>query len=931
MKSQQMHSQLFESNSVSNGFFSSLKLIFILVLFFIGALLAIHAVSADTIEVVSYNPNQFVLEAQSQQQTGLTDEFVVISQGSMQVVQPDLISTPQGASSTRAFSVFMSEDTLAFESCLTYREELVLRNDASVASTYSISFAPSRIRGWAFTPTSSVTLAAGESRVVEVYTSVPCRTSMTGLYSILIANEDFSHTYTRDVQVVDRVNVDMVVANANLTTCTATDARTQVHLTNTGSYVENYTLRVSNYAQFITLPFAQVELAPGQSIVGNITFNSNAFGVYEYDLLVDAQNSGQVASLPLSVDVDACADFDVTTSAVSEHTYCVKEPTYVPITITNNAEFAQDFVLRLSAPNFVSIDLESVSSDARFSALPNRFWRLPTYELTLNASEDITLFVRSHAPRVRNDSISVAVESVYTGEVQTVAFGLHSVDCYALGYSELDRTACDIDTEFPIYLVNEGDLAQNVSLSVYANSDVDLRSVDDGQGTLENFALLPGQQKDLRLISNQTTGRVFGTIVAHTRGTSIETVVPFSITYLSPQECYGVTIDRTRFTLQLNVSQAIESDDNFVDSDVTGDSENVYSTDARVLETIVVSVTNTGMHESDFTFLLSDSVNWARLQHSQALLAPGETVTVSIDILDVADLPIDVKTRLNLFVNSNYYEQVIPLSITINPSYTLVKYILYGVAVLLIIAILVLMIIFALPALLIILAVLLVIGLLILGFVLIAPYVALDDSGLGSDDVYVDNLSFEQYIEYLGTQTNLSYGERYELALERDAEKTAAREREQRERDAELVKKANLAEVRSFLDSRDDELVLFIEVDGEERIEMSRIFSDPDGDNLTYSIDRYADNIEVYIENEVLVIIPSSEFIGYDFILISAYDLESSTQSPPIYVVVTTSEMIAHYQSKTLTQTVFILSIVLFLILVIFLILDVLSVPKNQK
>lgn len=233
---------------------------------------------------------------------------------------------------------------------------------------------------WSALVPETLVLDSGEAGRVENLITAPCSAEgRYGLETVIETQEGLKKVITQDISVAECDNLKINVYGSLAEGCPCSPLRYDFRLRNTGSFTESYYIGVSGeMREYASLTHNPVILTPGgeQEVTLFINMPCGTHGNFEFELEVWAKNNNLFKTEKLMVAINPCYDYTFLTGELvkpavggdgedeagfSEYagTYqvCEKgEEQQIPIRITNNAEIRNSYLLELEAEEWAMLE-----------------------------------------------------------------------------------------------------------------------------------------------------------------------------------------------------------------------------------------------------------------------------------------------------------------------------------------------------------------------------------------------------------------------------------------------------------------------------------------------------------------------------------------------------------------------------------------------
>ena len=469
------------------------------------------------------------------------------------------------------------------------------------------------------------------------------------LVNIVSAQEDFSATSLPSVEL-----------------CPCSNQAYTVTVENTGSDASSYTLAAGgDSAEWITFNPDRFVLDPGQSGSFFVFVNSvcNIEGSSDLEIFITTGN-GLTKVVEQTLVFSQCYDYSLQQGRVVDfvednvdylqhdgaYNLCVNEQSSIPILITNNEEYENQYRLLLDAPEWVALNVNNVNLGAEQSGI----FLISSDTTDIEGNFDFKLTVISAL-----------------GEVQRKnSFEVNVGECYALEVNlekEEDVVCGGEEISYDVEIKNLGTLGYDVNLEVDGPAWASLES-----GTLH----IDSDEEENVVLNVDPSSELSGSFVL---------------------TVHAVPDDRTefRFSDSINV-EIVENLACFQASINTKSSvTNLYEEDF-----FFVRVTNEGIKETTYSVSL-EGPSWVEVSPESLKLNPGQTGNLNLNIDPAEDIVADTyEIKILLETGDALYSKNVDIKLkkeselikTLKSTFKFYQYYIY-----LLIALVVLIIIFIKP------------------------------------------------------------------------------------------------------------------------------------------------------------------------------------------------------------------------------------------
>ena len=356
-----------------------------------------------------------------------------------------------------------------------------VNNAGNFQDSYTVTLSSDAAR-WAVSAPSGFSLKSGEFETVYVYVT-PSRSALPGDYELKITVSSVSSvdSATALVTVKDCHSASFTSASTDAEVCSATSAKYNLELANTGKYTENFVLSLSGTAaRWSVLSEELVRLAAGETSVIAVTATPPADQTGDFSLTVTAasQNSNAVAAQKLAIKSDACYGFSADAD-VNYVSFCENSEAKIPLAVENSGTIDNVYNIRVSGPSWATVEDTSIAipgGEARFTNVV----LFPSFGVS--GDFPVTLSVKGEkGSDTATQEIIANVKSCYAADIK-------------LSVSE-DVACPNNDLAYTVSLANPGEFDSRFAISTggagFASTDSDFVDLPAGQSAEFNLLLEP--------------------------------------------------------------------------------------------------------------------------------------------------------------------------------------------------------------------------------------------------------------------------------------------------------------------------------------------------------------------------------------------------------------------------------------------------------
>lgn len=258
------------------------------------------------------------------------------------------------------FSIEVQRQQISACSCGLTAVSYTIRNTGSVTSTYQLSKSGSAAP-YSTISESFFVLEPGASKEIINYINLPC-SAIGELNEIIKVTTTFGLSKEFEQKIIANrcSNFEITPLNALQSSCPCSPVEYEINIKNTGSYDEIFDINVSKYAEYATLSESSIFLRPNENKNVVIYYNlpCEIYGEKELSVEIVAERAQYLAKVPLKLNIRNCYDYSITSN--SQFSLCEGSALATPITIENNADFFNTFILKTSG-KYAKIENNSIT------------------------------------------------------------------------------------------------------------------------------------------------------------------------------------------------------------------------------------------------------------------------------------------------------------------------------------------------------------------------------------------------------------------------------------------------------------------------------------------------------------------------------------------------------------------------------------------
>ncbi|MGV8163150.1 MAG: hypothetical protein ACP5N2_07505 [Candidatus Nanoarchaeia archaeon] len=422
-----------------------------LVLIVIIFALAIN-ISAQNVEVITYDS-----DAESTQPVPTADTVVI-----------------NKYSADFLFSLGAAQQNPTVCLCSSAYDKIYITNTAPYEATFTIL---TNLPEYASVPYSTMRLGAGKTAELNILLSASCDAKSGEFeYNVLVSN-NFGTQYTLErklnIERCQSIQSTLYATTNEIKPCEKVNYT--IELKNVAPFTEQYNVKPKSGLQFENKEYA-VTLEPGQKSYLEFNYQPECgiYGDKEITFFIDSINNKLSAKLSHTLIIDRAYDFSV--SNTENNNLCREEETIIPITVTNLADFDNEFYFTIvNKQDF----LEAKDS----------------YALIAPGNEAVFRVVANPTKTTKTDQVLDFEIKTKLGDLKYRGkIFLRTHDCYNLNVnilSNINPELCAGTYTYDVEVSNRGLFEETISLS----DDSEYAEVSPSQ-----IVLSPGEQKKVALL-----------------------------------------------------------------------------------------------------------------------------------------------------------------------------------------------------------------------------------------------------------------------------------------------------------------------------------------------------------------------------------------------------------------------------------------------
>ncbi len=452
---------------------------------------------------------------------------------------------------------------------------IIVTNIGDVESTYAISAFGSASQ---FTTYSDGTfsLKPSETKTIFVYIAPGSIKGSFNLETNITTVFGLSKIVSQTIGVQNCANININVETPQLEVEPCQPAQFIFDVTNTGSFGETYNFGAKGLEQFTTLSTQSAFLNPGETKQIDVFVNPtcDVYGQQSFTFQALAQTTKYLAEVPVSLDINR--NYDFTVSIPATETICNYNQSSIPIQITNNVPFTNQYDISVNAPSWMKQE---------------------AYRVQLGPLSSGTTLLVAQPQNPGTYEIGVTLDSIRGDIVKSGNEEIVVDKCYANQVSADKQSDLVVQGNletFSIALKNTGTNSDTYNVSLQGQSWItsDTQQVQLGSGETKIITISG--------TPNETTSGDFNTILtiqsAQTQQTHTYT---FKTKVISAQTAYDLAITDSHTRVLIGTDQ------------------------------VTVNLQNNGILPATYNLKLNGP-QWATIPASTVTLQPGEKVVVPI-------------------------------------------------------------------------------------------------------------------------------------------------------------------------------------------------------------------------------------------------------------------------------------------------------------
>ncbi|MBT3405887.1 hypothetical protein HN419_01845 [Candidatus Woesearchaeota archaeon] len=245
--------------------------------------------------------------------------------------------------------VTTTSDKISGCSCGLTTNVVTILNTGSITSSYLVTLSGSG-KKFATLSEDVFILKPGERKDVLEYIKIGCDTvgefDLTTTVETVLGNE---HETSQSLSINNCPNVQILAKDSEQQTCPGSTPRFEFEIQNTGSFDEEYEIKMSPFSEYITLSENLVPVKAGQSksIYAFINMDNSFSGEIEFLFSAYAKNSEIMGEVPVKLKVNPCFDYAV--GFDNKYTVCRNIGYEFPLKIKNDADVANVYSTKVES------------------------------------------------------------------------------------------------------------------------------------------------------------------------------------------------------------------------------------------------------------------------------------------------------------------------------------------------------------------------------------------------------------------------------------------------------------------------------------------------------------------------------------------------------------------------------------------------------
>ncbi len=257
------------------------------------------------------------------------------------------------------FSLSAQKQELDACSCGLTATTYTIRNTGSVTSTYEM-FKSGSAAPYSTFSESFFVLEPGQAKEIINYINLPCDVEGKLKEEINVTTTfGLSKVFEQVINTGRCANFEITPTESSQVSCPCSPVQYQVYVKNLGSYDEIFRVNVTEFSEFASVSENNFLLRPNQNKTLTVFFNlpCEIFGKQELAVDITTEKSRYLAHVPLELNIRECYDYAI--QGDSSFRVCEGESASSPITITNNADFSNEFVIE-TTEDYASVENNSI-------------------------------------------------------------------------------------------------------------------------------------------------------------------------------------------------------------------------------------------------------------------------------------------------------------------------------------------------------------------------------------------------------------------------------------------------------------------------------------------------------------------------------------------------------------------------------------------
>lgn len=479
---------------------------------------------------------------------------------------------------------------------------ITVTNTGDIISDYKVDL-EGKATSWTTIVPEAFQLKPGESIQISTFATPGCK--VRGDYSLEVSISTITKltkVLEQEVTVRNCKNIAVEVEEWSKKNypCVATDYK--LDITNTGSFIEHYSLSTFDEGGWVVLGEDELILNPGetQTVSAFVEGPCDAYGIHDFGIIIDTRYTEFEALVPIRLDVEHYYNYDleagdyIDVKSVDEdnntlinrsfiddldnsYNICEKEFKSIPFQITNEVYFANAYDLELQGPKIGELYADSIALAAGQSGSVDLdvhpgFREMGNYSFTVES-------ISRRGNLYDNESIDVFVRKCFDMNMEILI-------------EDPNICGCE-ETKHTVYLHNYGEFDEKVLLKLSGGKFATLSDFEpivpaSSTATVDLILNSPCEER------NNEKYKIYAELVSEPR---VNAEVEFKLYYVPVDVCYDTSIDTDKVKLQA--------------------------------EDHSISLSNLGLREVDYKMSVIGPA-WATLAASDITLKTGEQGSINM-------------------------------------------------------------------------------------------------------------------------------------------------------------------------------------------------------------------------------------------------------------------------------------------------------------